>query len=144
MPKINQICNLIASLEMKPHDAELLRKMMCDFRTRHSVAYRDLMKIPGTARVWTTTETLAALSCAKRLGSMQRYLFELLYESDKPMTLAAIRRAAAGEDFVFRFTVERSLRHALKRMVDNEVVVANGDRFCIHPRILAIMADGKA
>jgi hypothetical protein len=24
------------------------------------------------------------------------------------------------------------------------VVVANGDRYCIHPRILAIMADGKA
>jgi hypothetical protein len=66
MPKINQICNLIASVEMEPHDAELLRKMMFDFRARHSVAYRDLMKIPGIARVWTTTETLAALSCVKR------------------------------------------------------------------------------
>ena len=75
---------------------------------------------------------------------MQRFLFELIYESEKPMTFAAIRRAAAGEDFVFRFTVERSLRHALKRMVDNEVVVANIDGYCIHPRILAIMADGKA
>ena len=31
MPKINQICNLIASLEMEPHDAELLRKMMVTF-----------------------------------------------------------------------------------------------------------------
>jgi hypothetical protein len=68
MPKINQICDLIASLEMAPHDAELLRKMMCDFRTRHSVAYRDLMKIPGIARVWTTTEALAMLSCVKREG----------------------------------------------------------------------------
>jgi hypothetical protein len=74
---------------------------------------------------------------------MQRYLFELLYESEKPMTLAAIRHAAAGDDFVFRFTVERSLRRNLKRMVDNEVVVANGDRYCIHPKILAVMADGK-
>ncbi len=73
---------------------------------------------------------------------MQRYLFELLYESEKAMTLAAIRRAAAGEDFTFRFSVERSLRRNLKRMVDNEVVVANGGRYCIHPRILAIMADG--
>ena len=68
MPKINQICDLIASLEMEPHDAELLWKMMCDFRTRHSVAYRDLIKIPGIARVWTTTEALAALSCNKREG----------------------------------------------------------------------------
>src|SRR5262245_875193 len=75
-------------------------------------------------------------------GSMQRYLFELLYESEKPMTFAAIRRAAAGEDFVFRFTVERSLRRNLKRMVDNEVIVANGDRYGIHPKILAIMAEG--
>ena len=75
---------------------------------------------------------------------MQRYLFELLYESEKPMTFAAIRRAVAGEDFVFRLAVERSLRRNLKRMVDNEVVVTNGDRYCIHPRILAIMADGKA
>jgi len=74
---------------------------------------------------------------------MQRYLFELLYESEKPMTFAAIRRVAAGEDFLFRFTVERSLRRNLKRMVDNEVVVAYGDRYCIHPKILAIMADGK-
>jgi hypothetical protein len=65
---VMSVCNLIASLEMEPHDAELLRKMMCDFRTRHSVAYRDLMKIPGIARVWTTTEALAALSCVKRLG----------------------------------------------------------------------------
>jgi hypothetical protein len=68
MPKISQICNLIASLEMEPHDAELLRKMMCDFRTRHSVAYRDLMKIPGIDRLWTTTEALAMLSCIKREG----------------------------------------------------------------------------
>jgi hypothetical protein len=75
---------------------------------------------------------------------MQRFLFELLYESEKPMTFAAIRRAAAGDDFVFRSTVERSLRRALKRMVDNEVIDANGDRYCIHPRILATMADGKA
>ena len=76
---------------------------------------------------------------------MQRYLFELLCESGKPMTFAAIRRrAAAEEDFVFRFTVERSLRRNLKRMVDSEVVVASGDRYCIHPRILAIMADDKA
>ena len=74
---------------------------------------------------------------------MQRYLFELLYESENPMTFAAIRRAAAGQDFVFGFTVERSLRHALKRMIDNEVVVANGDRYRIHPSILAIMADGR-
>jgi hypothetical protein len=73
---------------------------------------------------------------------MQRYLFELLYENEKPMTLAAIRHAAAGEDFVFRFAVERSLHRKLKRMVDNEIVVANGDRYCIHSRILAIMADG--
>jgi len=72
---------------------------------------------------------------------MQRYLFELLYESDKPMTFAAIRRAAAEDDFVFRLNVERSLRRNLKRMVDSEVVVANGDRYCIHPRILAIMVD---
>jgi hypothetical protein len=27
------------------------------------------MKIPGIARVWTTTETLAALSCVKREGA---------------------------------------------------------------------------
>ena len=32
MPKINEICDVIASLEMEPHDAELLRKMMFDFR----------------------------------------------------------------------------------------------------------------
>jgi hypothetical protein len=69
LPKINKICDLIASLEMEPHDAELLRKMMFDFRARHPVSYRDLMKIPGIARVWTTTETLAALSCVKREGA---------------------------------------------------------------------------
>ena len=68
MPKINKICDLIASLEIEPHDAELLRKMMLDFRARNPAAYRDLMKIPGIARVWTTTEALAALSCVKRSG----------------------------------------------------------------------------
>jgi hypothetical protein len=72
MPKINQICDLIAALEMEPHDAELLRKMMCDFRTKHPVAYGDLMKIPGIARVWTTTEALAALSCVKHEGAELR------------------------------------------------------------------------
>ena len=75
---------------------------------------------------------------------MQRFLFELLYESEKPMTFAAIRRAAAGDDFVFRLTVERSLRRALKRMVNNEVVDAKGDRYRIHPRLLAAMADRRA
>jgi hypothetical protein len=60
---------LIASLEMEPHDAELLRKIMFDVRARYSVAYRDLMKIPGIARVWTTTENLAALTCVKREGA---------------------------------------------------------------------------
>jgi hypothetical protein len=73
MPKINQICDLIASLEIEPYDAELLRTMMCDFRLRHPVAYRDLMKIPGIARVWTTTEALAALSCVKREGAGLRF-----------------------------------------------------------------------
>jgi hypothetical protein len=68
MPKINEICNLIASLKMKPADAELLRKMMRDFRVRHPVVYRDLMQIPGMARVWTTTETLVALSCMEKRG----------------------------------------------------------------------------
>jgi hypothetical protein len=72
MPKINQICDLIASLEIESHDAELLRKMMCDFRTKHPVAYGDLMKIPGIARVWTTTEALAALSCVKHEGAELR------------------------------------------------------------------------
>ena len=74
---------------------------------------------------------------------MQRYLFELLYESETPMTFAAIRRAVAGDDFVFRLTVERSLRRNLKRLIDGEVVVVDGDRYTIHPRILGIMADGK-
>ena len=70
MPKINEICNLIASLEMKTADAELLRRMMFDFRVRHPVAYGNLMHIPGMARVWTTTETLVALSCVeKRSGA---------------------------------------------------------------------------
>ena len=69
MTKINQICDLIASIEMEPHDAELLRKMMFDFRAKHPVAYGDLMKIPGIARVWTTTEALAALSCVKHEGA---------------------------------------------------------------------------
>jgi hypothetical protein len=75
---------------------------------------------------------------------MQRFLFELLYDSKKPMTFAAIRRAAVGDDFVSWITIERSLRRNLKRLVDGEVVVANGNRYWIHPRILAIMADGKA
>jgi hypothetical protein len=75
---------------------------------------------------------------------MQRYLFELLYENKKPMTFGAIRRAAAGDDFVFRLTVERSLRRNLKRLLDGEVVVANEGRYSIHPSILDIMADGKA
>jgi len=69
MPKINEICNLIASLEMKPADAELLRKMMFDFRVRHPAAYRDLMQIPGMARVWTTTETLVAWSGIEKRGT---------------------------------------------------------------------------
>lgn len=68
MPKINEICNLIASLEMKPADAELLRKMMFDFRVKHPAAYRDLMQIPGITRVWTTTETLVGLSCIEKRG----------------------------------------------------------------------------
>ena len=59
---------------------------------------------------------------------MQRYLFELLYENEKPMTFAAIRRAATGDDFVFRLTVERSLRRNLKRLVDGEVVVVDSSK----------------
>jgi len=27
-------------------------------------------------------------------------------------------------------------------MVDSEVIVANGDRYSVHPKILAIMAEG--
>jgi hypothetical protein len=84
MTKINQICHLIASIEMEPHDAELLRKMMFDFRAKHPVAYGDLMKIPGIARVWTTTETLAALSCVKREGAGLRLSTMGKTEDDLP------------------------------------------------------------
>ena len=83
-------------------------------------------------------------------GYMQRYLFRVLYESEEPMTFAAICRSAAGEDFVLPSPVEQSLRRALKRMVDKEVIVATGRggpvspyRYCIHPRVVAMMGDDK-
>jgi hypothetical protein len=48
------------------------------------VAYGDLMKIPGIARVWTTTETLAALSCVMHEGAGLRLSTMGKTEDDLP------------------------------------------------------------
>jgi hypothetical protein len=47
----------------------VFEQVVCERDFSLVVAYGDLMKIPGIARVWTTTETLAALSCVKREGA---------------------------------------------------------------------------
>ena len=61
------------------------------------------------------------------------------------MTFKQITRMAAGDDVVLGLTEERSLRRALKRLVDDKVIVVLGKkkphRYAFSPMIAALAGD---
>lgn len=105
----------------------------------------------------TRTDIAAALQCACPWlnGTVQRYLVKLVVNSDKPMTFADILACAYPEgsyegDMVKEFGQVnvgrvRSLRRALKNLVDDETLIAIGEggpadpkRYWLNPLMMAL------
>ena len=73
-------------------------------------------------------------------GCLQRYLFNTLRRGDHAMTFTEIIAIAKPHESGYRPHVERSLRRALKRMIDDGVVFTAGrggpgdpQRYFLHP-----------
>src|SRR5262245_55987941 len=91
-------------------------------------------------------------------GQLQRAIFETMLEHGKPMTFAELRNIAfpegtyagdmvrlLGASSASNVGVIRSMRRAIQRMVEQEVLIARGSgvpgdphRYSIHPFIVAM------
>lgn len=77
-------------------------------------------------------------------GYLQRYLFGLL--NGEPITFAEILRIAKPHEVTYMPHIERSLRRSLKKMIDDQVVIALGrggpgepHRYAVHPMLAALI-----
>jgi hypothetical protein len=86
---------------------------------------------------------------SRGMGYVQRYIFELLRHTKKPMTFTEIRDIA--EPLHMLYSEQRSFRRALRCMVADGGIMTIGKggpadpyRYCVHPMILAMIAKDKA
>jgi hypothetical protein len=84
-------------------------------------------------------------------GKLQRALFLTIQRYGKPMTFDDIRVEAMGDGgFLLAVSIERSLRRALHRMVNDGALIAIGAggradpyRYFIHPMIMLMMCSSR-
>jgi hypothetical protein len=77
-------------------------------------------------------------------GYLQRYLFGLL--NGKELTFAEIIRIAKPHEVTYMPHLVRSMRRSLRKMIDDQVVIALGrggpgdpHRYAVHPMLAALM-----
>ena len=59
-------------------------------------------------------------------GRIQQYLLMMLYRQNTAMTFTEIKRIARPHEDTYRPDLERSMRRALKGLVDREIVLEDG------------------
>jgi hypothetical protein len=66
---VDDLCDAIARLQMRPADAALIRRAMLEYRANSTHTHIELMRVPGLARLWACLETTCALAIAGELSS---------------------------------------------------------------------------
>ena len=61
---VDDLCDAIARLQIRPADAALIYRALCDYRATNTHTHIELMRVPGLARLWTSLET----ACASAAG----------------------------------------------------------------------------
>jgi len=66
---IDDLCDAIARLQMRPADAALIRRAMLEYRANDTQTHIELMRVPGLARLWECLETTCAQAIAGEQSS---------------------------------------------------------------------------
>jgi len=66
---VDDLCDAIARLQMRPADAALIRRAMLEYRANNTHTHIELMRVPGLARLWECLETTCALALARDQSS---------------------------------------------------------------------------
>ena len=66
---VDDLCDAIARLQMRPADAALIRRAMLEYRANNTHTHIELMRVPGLARLWECVETTCALAIASEQSS---------------------------------------------------------------------------
>jgi hypothetical protein len=61
---VDDLCDTISALQMRPADAALIYRALCDYRANNTHTHIELMRVPGLARLWTCLES----ACASAAG----------------------------------------------------------------------------
>jgi len=59
---IDDLCDAIGRLQIRPADAALIRRAMNEYRANSTHTHIELMRVPGLARLWECLETTCALA----------------------------------------------------------------------------------
>jgi hypothetical protein len=62
---VDDLCDSVAQLRLKPADAALIYYALCDYRAKNAHTHIALMRVPGLARLWACLETTCALAAAR-------------------------------------------------------------------------------
>lgn len=62
---VDDLCDSVAQLQLKPADAALIYYALCDYRAKNAHTHIALMRVPGLARLWACLETTCALTAAR-------------------------------------------------------------------------------
>jgi hypothetical protein len=66
---IDDLCDAIGRLQIRPADAALIRRAMNEYRANSTHTHIELMRVPGLARLWGCLETTCALAIASEQSS---------------------------------------------------------------------------
>jgi hypothetical protein len=62
---VDDLCEAIARLQMRPADAALIYRALCDYRATNTHTHIELMRVPGLAQLWTSLETACAAAAGR-------------------------------------------------------------------------------
>jgi hypothetical protein len=66
---IDDLCDAIGRLQIRPADAVLIRRAMNEYRANSTHTHIELMRVPGLARLWECLETTCSLAIASEQSS---------------------------------------------------------------------------
>ena len=61
---VDDLCDAVARMHIRPADAALIYRALCDYRASNTHTHIALMRVPGLAHLWTCLEG----TCASAAG----------------------------------------------------------------------------
>jgi hypothetical protein len=62
---VDDLCDAIGRMQIRPADAGLIYRALCEYRANNTHTHIALMRVPGFARLWTHLETMCASAAGR-------------------------------------------------------------------------------